>query len=89
MGWQIAFDEVAKKQLAKLDKPAAKRINTFLRDRVSTLDNPRSLGAALQGAELGDYWKYRVGDYRVIAKINDNDILILVLKLGNRKEVYR
>ena len=89
MGWQIAFDEVAKKQLAKLDKPAAKRINTYLRERVSIQDDPRSLGAALQGPELCDYWKYRVGDYRVIAKINDNDILILVLKLGNRKEVYR
>ena len=89
MVWQIEFDEVAKKQLAKLDKPVTKRISTFLRERVAILDNPRSLGAALQGAELGDYWKYRVGDYRVIAKIEDKKLIVLVLKIGNRKEVYR
>ena len=89
MVWQIEVDDVARKQLAKLDKPVAKRIVEFLRQRLSQLENPRSLGAALQGAELGNYWKYRIGDYRVIAKINDDKLIILVLKMGNRKEVYR
>ena len=89
MVWQIELDDVAKKQLAKLAKPVAKRIIEFLRLRLSQLENPRNLGAALQGAELGNYWKYRIGDYRVIAKINDDKLIILVLKMGNRKEVYR
>ena len=89
MVWQIELDDVAKKQLAKLDKPVAKRIIEFLRLRLAQLENPRNLGAALQGAELGNYWKYRIGDYRVIAKINDDKLIILVLKMGNRKEVYR
>ena len=89
MVWQIEVDDVARKQLAKLDKPVAKRIIAFLRQRLSQLENPRNLGAALQGAELGNYWKYRVGDYRVIAKINDDKLIILILKMGNRKEVYR
>ena len=89
MVWQIELDDVAKKQLAKLDKPVVKRIIEFLRLRLAQLENPRNLGAALQGAELGNYWKYRIGDYRVIAKINDDKLIILVLKMGNRKEVYR
>ena len=89
MVWQIELDDVSKKQLAKLDKPVAKRIIEFLRLRLAQLENPRNLGAALQGAELGNYWKYRIGDYRVIAKINDDKLIILVLKMGNRKEVYR
>lgn len=89
MAWKIEFDDAAKKQLANLDKPAAKRITAFLRQRLSQLENPRSLGAALQGAELGNYWKYRIGDYRVIAKINDDKVIVLVLKIGNRKQVYR
>ena len=89
MAWQIELDDVAKKQLAQLDKPVAKRIIEFLRLRLAQLENPRNLGAALQEAELGNYWKYRIGDYRVIAKINDDKLIILVLKMGNRKEVYR
>ena len=89
MVWQIVLDDVARKQLAKLDKPVAKRIVEFLRQLLSQLENPKSLGAALQGAELGNYRKYRIGDYRVIAKINDDKLIILVLKMGNRKEVYR
>ena len=89
MVWKVEFDEVAKKQLAKLDKPTAKRIIVFLRQRLLTLNDPRSLGAALRGSELGEFWKYRVGDYRVIALIIDSEVKVLVVKIGNRKEVYR
>jgi mRNA interferase RelE/StbE len=53
------------------------------------LDDPRSIGEALKGAKLGDFWKYRVGDYRVIARIEDREVIIIVVRVGNRKEVYR
>ncbi len=59
------------KDLAKLDKPIAKRITLFLRERVAALDDPRRLGEALKGSKLGEFWKYRVGDYRIIASIED------------------
>lgn len=89
MAWRIEIDEAAKKDLAKLDKPVARRVTAFLRERVSTLDDPRSIGEALKGSKLGDFWKYRVGDYRVIASIEDGALRILVVKIGNRREVYR
>lgn len=87
MVWLIKFDEAAEKDLAKLDKQVAKRITTFLRQRVAPLDDPRSIGEALKGSKLGDFWKYRVGDYRIIASIEDQALRVLVLKVGNRREV--
>ena len=89
MAWKIELDPLAEKELDKLDPQIAKRILSFLHQRLAIQENPRMLGEALKGSHLGDYWKYRVGDYRIIAKINDNDIVILVLRLANRKEVYR
>ncbi len=89
MVWRIEVSDTAAKQFAKLDKPVARRISAFLRDRVSKLDDPRSIGEALKGSELGDFWKYRVGDWRLICEIRDQQILITVLSLGNRREVYR
>lgn len=89
MAWRIEFDDAAKKDLAKLDKQVARRITTFLRERLAVLDDPRSLGDALKGSRLGDFWKYRVGDYRIIAHIEDGQLRILVVRIGNRREVYR
>lgn len=89
MAWLIEFDEAAIKELAKLDKPVARRITTFLRERVAVLDDPRSLGEALKGSTLGSFWKYRVGDYRIIASIEDGELRIMVVRIGNRREVYR
>lgn len=89
MAWQIEFDDASKKDLAKLDKQIARRITEFLRERVAVLDDPRSIGEALKGSKLGAFWKYRVGDYRIIASIEDGALRILVVKIGNRKEVYR
>ena len=89
MAWTIKFDEGAKKDLAKLDKQIAKRITTFLGSRVVALDDPRSIGEALKGSKLGDFWKYRVGDYRIVASIEDGALRVLVVKIGNRREVYR
>lgn len=89
MAWLIEFDDKAKKDLAALDKTVAKRITAFLRDRVSVLGDPRGIGEALKGSKLGDFWKYRVGDYRIIASIEGSVFRILVVRIGNRKEVYR
>lgn len=89
MAWRIELDDAAKKDLAKLDKQLARRITAFLRERVAVLDDPRSIGEALKGSKLGEFWKYRVGDYRIISSIEDGAVRILVVKIGNRREVYR
>lgn len=88
MAWQIKLETSADKELDKLDQQIAKRILKFLHERIAPLDNPRSIGEPLSGI-LSDYWKYRVGDYRIICDIQDNIITILVLAIGNRKQVYR
>lgn len=89
MVWQIRFDAAAKKDLAKLDKPVARRITAFLRERLTQIEDPRSIGEALSGSKLGAFWKYRVGDYRIISSIEDGTLRILVVRIGNRREVYR
>jgi mRNA interferase RelE/StbE len=88
MAWKIEFDRAAERELAKLDPQSAKRILSFLRERVQPLKNPRSIGEALRGS-LGNFWKYRVGDFRIIAASEDDRMRILVVRAGNRKEVYR
>lgn len=89
MAWQIEFDPDALKDLRKLDKPIQIRLVGFLRTRVSSLTNPRDIGEALSGQRLGSYWKYRVGDWRIVCDIQDQKILVRVLRIGNRREVYR
>lgn len=89
MAWRIEISKTAEKQLEKMDREVARRIATFLRERVSALDDPRSIGEALKGSELGEFWKYRVGDWRLICELHDKRITIEVLRLGNRREVYR
>ncbi len=89
MAWQIEFDDAAKSDFAKLDKQIARRITAFLRERVSIQDDPRSLGEALKGSKLGAFWKYRVEAYRITSSIEDHVLRILVVKIGNRREVYR
>ena len=89
MAWQIEFDPDALKDLRKLDKPIQIRLVGFLRTRVSSLTKPRDIGEALSGQRLGSYWKYRVGDWRIICDIQDQKILVRVLRIGNRREVYR
>lgn len=87
MAWRIEFDEAVAKDLAKLDRQVARRIVKFLRERVT--EDPRSVGEALKGSTLGSFWKYRVGDYRIIASIEDGALRVLVVRVGNRREVYR
>jgi len=88
LAWTIEYAEAAKKQLRKLDKPAARRIVDFMDERVAPSDDPRALGKALKGS-LGELWRYRVGDYRVLCDIQDGVLTVLVLQIGNRREVYR
>ena len=88
MAWTIELDQAAVRDLDKLDQQPRRRILAFLHDRVATLDNPRSIGEALKGTALGEFWKYRVGDYRIIANIEDRALCVLVVKIGNRREVY-
>lgn len=88
MAWQIDLTATSAKQLAKLDRGEAKRITTFLRERLATIDDPRSTGKALTGP-LGGLWRYRIGDYRVICEIQDSVVRILVVEVGHRRDVYQ
>ena len=88
MVWRIEISQTAEKQLAKLDRVVARRIVAFLRDRVSVMDDPRAIGEALKGSELGEFRKYRVDDWRLICRIEDSHITITVIRLGNRREIY-
>ena len=89
MAWQIEFDESARKELAKLDRQVARRLIDFLKNRVLNLRDPRSAGQAIRGSTLGEFWKYRVGDFRIIASIQDDRMIVLVLRVGNRSDIYR
>lgn len=89
MTWQIDFDKNAAKELKKLDNQVAIRILKFLKEKLLTAKDPRELGEALKGSKLGEFWKYRIGSYRIIAEIIDNKMTILVIKIGDRKEVYK
>lgn len=75
-------------QLRKLDKQTARRIIDYMDEQVAALEDPRAKGKALVGP-LGGLWRYRVGDYRIICDIHDDELHILVVKMGNRKDVYR
>ena len=88
MTWKIEIVPSAIKELDKLDRQVAKRILKFLHKRVASLKDPRSIGDALKGSKLGEYWRYRVGDYRIITKIEDKILLIIVLQVGHRRQIY-
>lgn len=89
MSWNINYTDTAKKQLKKLDRQVALRIVDFMDERIAGLDDPRSTGKALTGLLLGAYWRYRVGEYRIICDIQDGVLCVLVIEVDNRKEVYK
>ncbi len=86
--WQIEIDREAKRDLEKLDPQVTRRIERFLFERVAALEDPRSIGEALRGSKLGSFWKYRVGDFRIICDIQDKKLLILTLRVGHRRQIY-
>jgi mRNA interferase RelE/StbE len=89
MEWRNEFDPAAARELRRLDPPETRRLLRFLFDRVAGPADPRRIGAALKGSTLGEFWKYRVGDYRVIARIEDKEIRVLVVRIGHRRAIYR
>lgn len=89
MAYAVELSESANWELGKLDPQHRKRILKFLHERVAKLDDPRGIGEALHGSRLGEFWKYRAGDYRLICKIEDDRLLALVLRVGHRKHSYR
>jgi mRNA interferase RelE/StbE len=88
MAWKIEFDPAAQRELNRLDKPIRGRILKFLYERVGKLDDPRRIGQRLQG-RLSEFWKYRVGDYRLICSLEDDRLVVLVLRVGHRREIYK
>lgn len=88
MAWRIDFSPEAEKQLARIDRPFAKRIVAYLREKVATSEDPRHLGKPLKGV-LREFWRYRVGDYRIVTKIEDARLLVLVIRVAHRREAYR
>jgi mRNA interferase RelE/StbE len=89
MAWKIEVSPSAERELAKLDAQHSKRILKSLKERLAKLDDPRSIGKAMQGSLLGDFWGYRVGDYRLICAIDDDRIVVLLLRVGHRRGIYR
>jgi mRNA interferase RelE/StbE len=89
MAWTIEFKRNALKQLEDLDAVTRDRILVFLADRVAPLIDPRQLGERLQGKKYRGIWKYRVGDYRILAEIKDDVVTILIVEIGHRREIYR
>ncbi|EKD69958.1 MAG: RelE toxin [uncultured bacterium] len=87
MAWKIKISEFALKQIKKLDKAIAKKILTYLKERIASQKDPRVLGKPLLHDKSG-LWRYRVENYRIICKIEDNELVVLVLRLGHRKEIY-
>ena len=88
MVWTIEYTETAKGQLRKLDKQTARRIIDYMDERITGLDNPRSTGKALTGP-LGGLWRYRVGGCRIICDIQDGELRVLVVQVGNRSAIYQ
>jgi len=89
MIWKIELAPAADRELDKLDSQIAKRIIKFLHDRIAPLEDPRSIGEPLKGSQFGEFWRYGVGDYRVIVRIEDDVLLVLVIRIGHRKNVYK
>ena len=88
LAWAIEYTGTAKSQLRKLDRQAARRIVDYMDLRIAGLDDPRSSGRALTGG-LGGFWRYRVGGYRVICDIQNEVLRVLVVRIGDRRDVYR
>lgn len=88
MAWTIEYTDVARAQLRKLDKSASRRILNYMDQRIACLEGPRIAGKALRGP-LGEFWRYRVGEYRIICELHDSRLRVLVVRVGSRKDIYR
>jgi mRNA interferase RelE/StbE len=88
MTWTLRFNDKAVKELRKLGSKDQARILSFLTERAAGRQNPRELAVQLVGPD-NDKWRFRVGDYRVVVQFKDTEMLILVIAIGHRREVYR
>lgn len=87
MSWEYRISARALKQMRKLGREPSRRILTFLDSRITGCDDPRSFGKCLKG-ELGEFWRYRVDDYRILCRIEDGKLEVLVVRLGHRRNIY-
>jgi len=85
--WQVIYDDIAKKQLAKLDRKAQADILRYMHERIATNEDPRRFGKALH-SDLKGLWRYRVHDYRIICRIEEGRLIVMVVTIGHRKDVY-
>lgn len=88
MKWKIRYLKSIQKSIKKISRDEQKKIRDYLEDRIAHLDNPRQIGKALKGTH-SEFWRYRVGQYRIICEIDDKEIVILVIRVGHRKDIYR
>lgn len=88
MAWRIEYLRSARKSAERLDPQVRRRIRDYLEQRVAALDDPRSIAKPLRGP-LATYWRFRVGDYRVICDIQDHRLVVLVVAIGHRSEIYQ
>lgn len=87
MAWTVEFSDFAERQLCKLDRPVQQRLLDWLMDRIDGCKNPRHFGEPLRG-DLTGLWRYRIGDYRVICEIRDEQLVVLALAVGQRREIF-
>lgn len=87
--WTIELTAAARKNLEKIGHSDARRIRKFLVERLASSSDPRQHGKALAGKEFEGLWRYRVGDYRIICEVQDNRLVVLVIEIGHRREIYR
>jgi mRNA interferase RelE/StbE len=88
LAWRVEYARSVQKNLSKLDRQVARRIVEFMEYRVASLTDPRSLGSSLMGP-LSKFWRYRVGDYRILCELKDDLLIVLVVEVDHRKDVYR
>lgn len=88
MAWQIEFDSEAESDLRKMDREMQCRVLRYLREKIATGKDPRRFGAPLR-RELSGLWKYRLGDYRIICRIEDKKVVVYVIRVGHRKDIYK
>lgn len=88
MKYIIRYESRAVKQLSKLDGAVKRMIKAWIEKNLAGTENPRQHGKALTG-DKKEYWRYRIGDYRLIAEIRDDELLIIAIALAHRSEVYK
>jgi mRNA interferase RelE/StbE len=88
LAWTVEFLLTAQQQIKKLDRTTQQRITSFFRNRIMPAEDPRRLGKLLHG-DKGGLWRFRIGDYRAICKIEEERLVVAVLEVGHRREIYR